>query len=209
MASTKPTCRAADRARLGPQRSCSKKISALAMGLERLRHDADVGDTRLLDRVHDRGECAEGDVFVGAEINRLMRRVANLLLQHRSNGVDVDRIVAQENPLLLVDADDQALLGDLLNGSRLGDVDFNARLQYRRRDHENDQQNQDDVDKRGYVDIGESDLRPAIRCGEGHYRRTSSGMRDATGWRSTAFSISREKSSARAAKSRIDPPIRL
>src|SRR5215813_10265455 len=75
MANTKPTCRAADRARLGPQRSCSKKISPLAMRFQRLRHDADVGNTRLLDRVHNRGECAEGDVFVGAEINRLMGRV--------------------------------------------------------------------------------------------------------------------------------------
>src|SRR5215475_720339 len=209
MANTKPTCSAADRARLGPQRSCSKKISPLAMGLERLRHDADVGDTRLLDRIHHGSECPEGDVFVGAEINRLMQRVANFLLQHRSNGIDVDGVVAQEDPLLLVDADDDALFGDLLDGSRLRHVDFNARLQHRRSDHENDQQNQDDVDERGYVDVGESDLRPAIRCGEGHYRRTSSAMRDATGWRSTALSISSEKSSARAAKSRIDPPIRL
>src|SRR5215813_6721509 len=106
MANTKPTCRAADLARLGPQRSCSKKISALAMGPERLRHDADVGDTRLLHRIHNGRECAEGDVFVGAQINRLMRRVANFLLQHRGNGIDVDRIVAEEYPLLLVDADD-------------------------------------------------------------------------------------------------------
>src|SRR5215469_10387639 len=209
MAKTKPTCRAADRAKLGPQRSCSKKISPLAMGFQRLRHDADVSDTRLLDCVHHRGECAEGDVFVGAEINRLMRRIANLLLQHRGNGIDVNRIVAEEDALLLVDADDQALFGDLLNRSCLRDVDFNARLQHGRGDHENDQQNQDNVDERGYVDVGESDLCPAVRCGERHYRRTSSAMRDTVGWRSTAFSISSEKSSARAAKSRIDPPIRL
>ena len=81
-----------DQARLRPQRSCSKKISALAaMGIKRLRHDADVGDAGLLDRVHDGGKGAEGNIFIGANKNGLMLRIANFLLQLGADLVDVDR----------------------------------------------------------------------------------------------------------------------
>ena len=70
IATVTPTCSAADHARLRPQRSCSKKISALAaMGFERLGHDADVGDAGLLHRIHDRGESAERHILIGAQEN--------------------------------------------------------------------------------------------------------------------------------------------
>src|SRR6185437_833298 len=102
-----PTCRAADHARLGPQRSCSKNISPLAIGFQRLGHDADVRDPGLFDRIHYGGEGAEGNILVGAQEDRLVLRIANLLPQLCSNLVDIDRIVSQEHALLLINADDQ------------------------------------------------------------------------------------------------------
>jgi len=62
----------------------------IAVGIHRLRHNAHVSDAGLLDGIHDGGKCAKRYVFVGAQINRLMPRIANLLLQARSDLVDVD-----------------------------------------------------------------------------------------------------------------------
>src|SRR5713101_6639896 len=103
------TCSAPDQARLRPQRSCSRKISALAcMGFERLRDDAHVADAGLLDRVHYRGEGAERHVLVGANEDGLMLRVADLLTQLGSDLINIDGIVAQKDALLLINADNQA-----------------------------------------------------------------------------------------------------
>src|SRR5436309_12150093 len=44
IASVKATCIPADHARLRPQRSCSKKISPLSIGIQRLRDNAYVRD---------------------------------------------------------------------------------------------------------------------------------------------------------------------
>src|SRR5581483_7625043 len=201
--------RAADQARLCPQRSCSKKISPVGMGFKRLRHDADVGDARLLDSIHDGSEGAEGNIFIGAKKSRLMLRVADFRLQLRGDLIDIDGIVPKEYPLLLVDADDHPFFGDFLYCASLWYSDFDPRLQDRSGDHKDDKKHEHHVDERRDVDIGKSDLGAAVRCGESHQRRTSSGTREATGWRSTAFNISSEKSSQRAANSRMEPPIRL
>src|SRR6266704_5227235 len=138
-----------------------------------------------------------------------MLRIADFLLQLIRNLIDVDGIVPEKYPLLLVNTDHQALFGDFLHRAGFGNSNLDPRLQHRRRDHEDNQQYKDNVHQRSDVDVGESNLRAPIGSGESHYRRTSSGMRAAAGWRSTAFSISSEKSSHRAANSRIDPPIRL
>src|ERR1700674_2579802 len=200
-------CSAADQARLRPQRSCSKKISALAaMTFERLGHDAHVRDSRLLDRIHHCCEGAEGHVLVRTDEDGLVFRIADFLPQLGGNLVDVDGVVPQEHALLLVDADDQAFFGDLLHGARLGNADLNPRLQHRRGHHEDDQKHQNDVDQRRDVDVGERSLGASVRSREGHYRRTSG----AAGCdRSTAFSISSAKSSPRAANSRMELPSRL
>src|SRR2546422_2379435 len=168
------TCNAADQARLWPQRSCSKKISALAaMAFERLRDDAHVADTGLLHRIHHGGEGAERHVFIGADEDGLVLRVTDFLTQPGSDFIDVDSIVAQKDALLLVDADYQALLGDLFYGARFWDIDFNARLQHWRRDHEDDQEHEDDVHQGRDVDIGERGLSAPVDSRESHYRRTS------------------------------------
>src|SRR5277367_4253048 len=91
----------ADQARARPQLSCSKKISAFCAILchtalfHGLGDDADVGDARLLYRVHDGGESAEGHVLVGAEKDELLAWIANLLSKTSSDLVDVDGVVAQ------------------------------------------------------------------------------------------------------------------
>src|SRR5215468_9642127 len=96
--------------------ACSKNISASAcIRVQRLCHDAHVGDTGALDGVHHRGERAEGHILVGADKYRLILRVADLLAQLRLDLVDIDWIVAQKYALLLVDADHHALFGDLFH----------------------------------------------------------------------------------------------
>src|ERR1041384_7185966 len=119
-----------DQVRFLPQRSCSKKISALfAITLQRLGHDADIRDSGTFDRVHDGGKRPEGNILVGAHKDELTRGVANLLPQLVANLVDIDRVVPHKYPLLLVDGDHHALFGDFLDGPGLGNIDFDAGLQ--------------------------------------------------------------------------------
>src|SRR5215470_10755472 len=209
----RPMCRPAETARGLPSPACSKKISSSAcISIQRLRYDAHGRDARPLDRIHHRGECAEGHILIGADEYRLVLRIADFLAKLRLDLVDVDRVVAQKHALLLVDADHHALFGDLFNGARPGNVNLNARLQYRRGDHKDDQQHQHHVDQRSDVDVGDGGLRPAVGSGESHQRLAPAvSAMGAAGMvvRSTAFSISRAKSSPRAANSRIELPIRL
>src|SRR5512132_3285880 len=114
-------CSAMDKPNGLLQRSRSKKISAFsAMLVQWLRYDAHVTDAGLLHRIHHRSEGAERHVFVGAQENGLSLRITHLLPQLIADLVDVDRIIAQEDPLLPVDADDHAIFRDLLHGFRLG-----------------------------------------------------------------------------------------
>ena len=46
---------------------------SLPLVLDRLRDDADVGDAGVFDGVHDGGEGAEGDAFVGADVDDALR----------------------------------------------------------------------------------------------------------------------------------------
>src|SRR5208337_600594 len=89
------TWKPADQARARGQLSCSKKISAFcAILFDRLSDDAHVGDAGLFYRVHDRGECAEGNIFIGADENELVVRVANFLAEPGGDLIDVDSVVA-------------------------------------------------------------------------------------------------------------------
>ncbi len=73
-----------------------KMSTSAAILLQRLGHDAHVGDAGLLHGVHHGGECAKGYVLVGAHKYGLAFGVANLLMQLRADLVDVDGIVVQE-----------------------------------------------------------------------------------------------------------------
>src|SRR5580698_400417 len=117
----------ADQARARPQLLCSKNISAFcAILFQRLSDDADVGDARLLDRVHNRGKGAEGDVLIGTDEDELVAGITNLLVEAGRDLVDVNGVVAEEDALILIDGDDDPLLGDLFDGAGFGDADFNA-----------------------------------------------------------------------------------
>jgi hypothetical protein len=146
-----------------------------AVTVHRLRNDAHVADACLLDGVHYGGEGAKRDIFVGAQKNRLVLRVANLLLQARSDLVDVDGIVAEKNSLRFVDADHEALFGDFFHCAGVGHVDFDPGLQHRRGHHENDEQHEHDIHQRR--DVGERALGASVGGGEGHQRRTSVACR--------------------------------
>src|SRR5271163_1689027 len=77
----------------------------------------------------------------------------------RAELVDIDGNVGEIDELVLVDGDDEARLVDFLYGLRLGDVDFDAGLEDRSGDHENDEQHKNNVDERDHVDLGERALR--------------------------------------------------
>ena len=57
-------------------------------------------------------------------------------------------------------------------GARLGNIHFDAGLQHRGCDHEDDQQHQDNVHQGRDVDIGERSLSSSVRSRKGHYRGT-------------------------------------
>src|ERR1700688_585558 len=183
-----------------------------AMTIHWLRYDAHVSDAGLLDGIHYGGEGAEGNVLIGAQINCLVLRIANLLLNGWGDLIDVDGIVAQKNFLRFVDADYETFFRNFLHGAGVRDVYFNAGLQDWSGDHKNDEQHEDDVHERSDVDIGERGRSAAIGGGKGH-QRPASGAAKAC-WRSAdcrskRFSISMAKSSLREASSRMEPMIRL
>src|SRR5438552_6702372 len=103
--------------------------------------------------------------------------ITNLLPQTRPNFIDVDWIIPKKNALLFINADHHTFFGDFLYGARLGDTDFNARLKHRRSYHKNDEQNQNYINQRRDVDIGERGLSASVGSRKGHYRRTSEGSR--------------------------------
>src|SRR5579864_7623239 len=126
MERSKAPCKPSDQASGRLQLSRSRKMSAFAaMGLQRLRDDAHVGDAGRFYGIHHSGERAKRDVFFGAHINRLVLRVAYLLPQLGADFVDIDSVVAQEYTLRFINGNDQPLLGDFLDRARLGNVDFN------------------------------------------------------------------------------------
>src|SRR5665213_1348665 len=92
--------------------------------------DADVGDAGLLDGIHDGGEGSEGNTLVGAEIDDAFGGVSVAdALEQGGELVDVDGLVLKEDVLLLVDGDDHALFGELIDGVGFGDGDFDAGLE--------------------------------------------------------------------------------
>src|ERR1700730_10414623 len=138
-----------------------------ALGIHRLRNYAHVADARLFDGVHHGGEGAKRNIFVGAQIDRLVLRIANLLLQTRSDLVYVDGIVAKKNLLRFVDTDYKALFSNLFDGARVGHGDFDSGLQYRRGNHKNNKQHEDHIHQRRDVDIGKGGLGASVGGSEG------------------------------------------
>ena len=132
---------------------------AASLLLQRLGDDADVGDAGLLDRIHDGGEGSEGDTLVGAQVDDALGGVAFAgAAEQGGKGVDVDGLVLQEDVLLLVDGDDHALFGELVDGAGLRDGHLDAGLKDGRGEHEDEQKHEDDVDQRRDVDLGERGL---------------------------------------------------
>src|SRR5579864_3370559 len=81
------------------QPSRSKKMLALAIFSQWLRHNAHVSDASLLDGIHDCCKKAERNVGVGAQIDRLVLGIVQLAPQSLRYGVHIDRIISQINPL--------------------------------------------------------------------------------------------------------------
>src|SRR6266481_5408539 len=110
-AATRP-CNTREPAKVRPSLSLSMyspwpswKFVAMAPSsrFQRLGDDADVGDAGLFDRIHDRGEGAEGHALVGPEVDDALGVRFASGLQQRGELVDVDGLVLEENILLAVD----------------------------------------------------------------------------------------------------------
>src|SRR5271154_5272643 len=79
---------------------------------ERLSHNADVGDARLFNRIHDRSKCAERYTLVGPQINDLAGWIGFRLMEDSGQLGQVDRLVSQKHILVAIDGQDQTLLRD-------------------------------------------------------------------------------------------------
>jgi len=123
-----------------------------------LGDDADVGNAGLAESVDDSAEGAEGNGFVGADVDDVFLRLG-LFFDFVSKLVNVDWVVAEIDQLVFVERDYQALLGDFFDGVGFGDVDLDAGLEDGGGDHEDDQEDEDDVDEGNHVDFGERRLR--------------------------------------------------
>jgi len=119
-----------------------------------LGDDADAADAGLFDCVHDRGECAKGDILISADENGIVAGVADFLVELGGDLVDVDGVIAEEDALLLVDGDDETLFADFFHSARFWNTDIDTGLEYGCGDHENDEEDEDDVDERSDVDVG-------------------------------------------------------
>ena len=103
-----------------------------------LGNDTDITDAGLAQSVYDAGEDAEGDFFVAAEEDGVLR-LFQLRVDFGAKLMNVDGIVAEIDSLGFVDRDDETLLGDFLDAMRFGDVELDAGLQDGRGDHEDDE----------------------------------------------------------------------
>ena len=128
--------------------------------LKRLGDDADVGDAGLLDGIHHRGKGAEGHALVGAQVDDAFSGIGIAGSSSSSPGssLTLTGLSCRKTFWSLVDGDDHALFGELIDGARLGDGDFDAGLQHRRGEHEDEQQHEHHIDQRCDVDLGECGL---------------------------------------------------
>jgi len=122
-----------------------------------LGDDGDVGYAGLAKGIDDGGKSAKGNCFIAAEEDGVLRAL-ELLFNFVGELMDVDRIVAEIDALIFVDSDDEALLCDFLDSVGFGDVDFDAGLEDGGGDHEDNQENENNVDERHHVDVGERGL---------------------------------------------------
>ena len=104
--------------------------------------------------------------LIGAEIDNLFAWVAFAGgLEQSGKLVYVHRLVLQEDVLLPVDGYHHAFFRQLVDRACLRNGDFNAGLKHRRGEHEDEQEDEDDVDQRGDVDLGECSLGAGVAAG--------------------------------------------
>src|ERR1700722_2801249 len=125
---------------------------------KRLRDDTNIIDAREAQSVYDFGENAKGDGFVGAKKDGILG-LFELSFYLSAETIDVDGCISNVDELILVDRNDETDFVDFLDGRRFGDVDFDTGLQDGGGNHENNEQDENNVDERDHVDLGERALR--------------------------------------------------
>src|ERR1700730_18006264 len=121
---------------------------------ERLRYDANILDAGLAQTVHHRGPASERHRLVAPDVDGLMLEVVRLGHNLLAERVDVDRLVIQIDSLGAVNGNHHANDSELLHRLGFRDIDVDAGLQDRGRDHENNQKDKHDVDERNHIDFG-------------------------------------------------------
>jgi hypothetical protein len=128
--------------------------------------DLDVLDAGAVDRLH---RCARGsvaDAMVSLQEDALFRVAPPLLFHGGGQLFDRNLLGVQIDVAARIDRNDQVLVVVVLPVVIAGDrqVDAGPADDHRRDHHEDDQQDQHDVDQRGYVDLGAHlPLGPALR----------------------------------------------
>jgi hypothetical protein len=125
---------------------------------KRLRNDTNVIDAGHAQSVYDFGKDAKGYGFIGAEEDGVLG-LFELSLHLSAETIDVDWRVADIDELVFVDGNNQPNFVDFFDGGGFGDIDFDAGLEDGSSDHENDEENENNVNERDHVDLGEGGLR--------------------------------------------------
>jgi hypothetical protein len=120
--------------------------------LDGLGDDADIGDAGLFDRVHHRSEGAEGYSLIGTYVDDLLF-ILGVCSEDGRKVVDVDRFVLEKDILVLVNGDHKMFFGELVDLPGLRNSDLDATLEDGGGDHEDEEQDQHDIDKRRDVDV--------------------------------------------------------
>ncbi len=130
-------------------------MPALGDGFGDYAYVGEAGDAKGID---DRGKDAKWNGFVAAEEDRIIWML-ELLADLGGELMDIDRIIAEVDELALVNCDDNVLLNVFFHCVSLREIDFYAGLQDGCGNHEDDEENEDDINERYHVDVGETRLR--------------------------------------------------
>src|SRR5215469_3702416 len=98
----------------------------------------------------------QADIHRGLTISLdIDSRLTRITLMNRiDQQVEIDRIVAEKDLARLINGDDRKLFGGCSDCAGFGNVHFNAGIHRACRDHEDDEEDERDVDKRRNVDFG-------------------------------------------------------
>src|SRR5665213_182072 len=161
---------ASEPAKALPSGSCWSKVSISALVVFEIRHDIDA-ELAVAENTHDlhpdihARETVRLDVDIGLAVVAVVNRSDKV--------IQINAFFAEKKIARFCDGYNGQVFGSCSDRLSLRDIDFYARIHGMRGDHENDEQHQRDIDKRGNVDFrdgGNASPRPAATCTTDSYR---------------------------------------